>query len=492
MKFLIPFIFLLCVILAVAFIVWCLSSIQALQEKNREIKAKQMTMRNMLNQFMSKLATVDETFEALDILVSSFWEEINCESIGIYVLDQSDDSNKVVLKGAACTAMFPIFDVKSEKERLSAIDNSALEDKIFENPHNRTAHFKSETAIGGKGLLGEVIDSRKPMVIDAREGVPSEKNLPRHVWTMMAIPLTFEGKFIGLMVAVNRRNDMRAFGEHNLEEFQRLAIQAEFSANLILVYKERQKQDRIVQELASYANMQRTLMPKIPKKVNDYRFAVYQAPAMEVSGDFYDYAVLDEHRVLLIVADATGKNLPACLMTSMCYSFVRCLKERFTDVQSFLLDLNRLIQANSNVNQFVTLAALLIDMSINECVLGNAGHTPALIRKANGELLIKKPVGDALGMWPNDDNTVYETIRFPFERGMKICLYSDGINESKNGADELFGDERLRKLFKECDLPPKKTINLILDKVKEFSGDTPQSDDQTVMVISRNLSADEE
>ncbi|MBR6073964.1 MAG: SpoIIE family protein phosphatase [Victivallales bacterium] len=491
MDFLIPFIFLACVVLAVSFILWSLGSIQAFQERTRKIEAKQVTARNTLNQFMSKLATVDETFEAMDILVSSFWEDINCESIGIFVLEESTEP-ETVLRGAACTAMFPIFDTRDGKTHSSTIDNTALEEKVFENPRYRTAHFKSETVVSGKGLLGEVIQTRKPMIIDTRDGQANADIQPRRVWTMMAIPLTFEGKFIGLMVAVNRRDGIRAFNDHDMEEFQQLAIQAEFSANLILVYKERQKQDRIVQELASYAKMQRTLMPKIPKKVGDYRFAAYQAPAMEVSGDFYDYAVLDDHRVLLIVADATGKNLPACLMTSMCSSFVRCLKERFTDVQSFLLDLNRLIQANSNDNQFVTLAALLIDMSINECVLGNAGHTAALIRKADGELLVKKPQGDALGMWPNDDDTVYETIRFPFERGMKICLYSDGINEAKNGADELFGDERLRKLFKECDLPPRKTINMILDKVKEFSGDTPQSDDQTVMVISRSLSADEE
>ena len=491
MDFLIPFIFLACVVLAVSFILWSLGSIQAFQERTRKVEAKQVTARNTLNQFMSKLATVDETFEAMDILVSSFWEDINCESIGIYVLGESTN-DETVLKGTACTAMFPIFGTREEKVSSSTIDNSALEEKVFENPRYRTAHFKSETIVSGKGLLGEMINTRKPMIIDTRDGQMNIDVQPHRVWTMMAIPLTFEGKFIGLMVAVNRRDGIRAFNDHDMEEFQQLAIQAEFSANLILVYKERQKQDRIVQELASYAKMQRTLMPKIPKKVGDYRFAAYQAPAMEVSGDFYDYAVLDDHRVLLIVADATGKNLPACLMTSMCSSFVRCLKERFTDVQSFLLDLNRLIQANSNDNQFVTLAALLIDMSINECVLGNAGHTAALIRKADGELLVKKPQGDALGMWPNDDDTVYETIRFPFERGMKICLYSDGINEAKNGADELFGDERLRKLFKECDLPPRKTINMILDKVKEFSGDTPQSDDQTVMVISRSLSADEE
>jgi serine phosphatase RsbU (regulator of sigma subunit) len=477
--------------LAVSFILWSLGSIQAFQERTRKVEAKQVTARNTLNQFMSKLATVDETFEAMDILVSSFWEDINCESIGIYVLGESTN-DETILKGAACTAMFPIFGTREEKVSSSTIDNSALEEKVFENPRYRTAHFKSETIVSGKGLLGEMIQTRKPMIIDMRDGQTNIDVQPHRVWTMMAIPLTFEGKFIGLMVAVNRRDGIRAFNDHDMEEFQQLAVQAEFSANLILVYKERQKQDRIVQELASYAKMQRTMMPKIPKKVGDYRFAAYQAPAMEVSGDFYDYAVLDDHRVLLIVADATGKNLPACLMTSMCSSFVRCLKERFTDVQSFLLDLNRLIQANSNDNQFVTLAALLIDMSINECVLGNAGHTAALIRKADGELLVKKPQGDALGMWPNDDDTVYETIRFPFERGMKICLYSDGINEAKNGADELFGDERLRKLFKECDLPPRKTINMILDKVKEFSGDTPQSDDQTVMVISRSLSADEE
>ena len=491
MDFLIPFIFLACVVLAVSFILWSLGSIQAFQERTRKVEAKQVTARNTLNQFMSKLATVDETFEAMDILVSSFWEDINCESIGIYVLGESTN-DETILKGAACTAMFPIFGTREEKVSSSTIDNSALEEKVFENPRYRTAHFKSETIVSGKGLLGEMINTRKPMIIDTRDGQMNIDVQPHRVWTMMAIPLTFEGKFIGLMVAVNRRDGIRAFNDHDMEEFQQLAIQAEFSANLILVYKERQKQDRIVQELASYAKMQRTLMPKIPKKVGDYRFAAYQAPAMEVSGDFYDYAVLDDHRVLLIVADATGKNLPACLMTSMCSSFVRCLKERFTDVQSFLLDLNRLIQANSNDNQFVTLAALLIDMSINECVLGNAGHTAALIRKADGELLVKKPQGDALGMWPNDDDTVYETIRFPFERGMKICLYSDGISEAKNGADELFGDERLRNLFKECDLPPRKTINMILDKVKEFSGDTPQSDDQTVMVISRSLSADEE
>ena len=491
MDFLIPFIFLACVVVAVSFILWSLGSIQAFQEKTRNVEAKHVTARNTLNQFMSKLATVDETFEAMDILVSSFWEDINCESIGIYVLDDSSGSGDV-LKGAACTAMFPIFDTREEKAYSSTIDNSALEEKVFENPRYRTAHFKSETVVSGKGLLGEVIKTRKPMIIDTRDEQSKTTAQPHRVWTMMAIPLTFEGKFIGIMVAVNRRDGIRAFSDLDMEEFQRLAVQAEFSANLILVYKERQKQDRIVQELASYAKMQRTLMPKIPKKVGDYRFAAYQAPAMEVSGDFYDYEVLDDHRVLLIVADATGKNLPACLMTSMCSSFVRCLKERFTDVQSFLLDLNRLIQANSNDNQFVTLAALLIDMSINECVLGNAGHTAALIRKADGELIVMKPKGDALGMWPNDDDTVYETIRFPFERGMKIGLYSDGINEAKNGADELFGDERLRNLFKECDLPPRKTINMILDKVKEFSGDTPQSDDQTVMVISRNLSAEEE
>lgn len=491
MDFLIPFIFLACVVVAVSFILWSLGSIQAFQEKTRKVEAKHVTARNTLNQFMSKLATVDETFEAMDILVSSFWEDINCESIGIYVLDDSSGSGDV-LKGAACTAMFPIFDTREEKAYSSTIDNSALEEKVFENPRYRTAHFKSETVVSGKGLLGEVIKTRKPMIIDTRDEQSKTTVQPHRVWTMMAIPLTFEGKFIGIMVAVNRRDGIRAFSDLDMEEFQRLAVQAEFSANLILVYKERQKQDRIVQELASYAKMQRTLMPKIPKKIGDYRFAAYQAPAMEVSGDFYDYEVLDDHRVLLIVADATGKNLPACLMTSMCSSFVRCLKERFTDVQSFLLDLNRLIQANSNDNQFVTLAALLIDMSINECVLGNAGHTAALIRKADGELVVMKPKGDALGMWPNDDDTVYETIRFPFERGMKIGLYSDGINEAKNGADELFGDDRLRNLFKECDLPPRKTINMIIDKVKEFSGDTPQSDDQTLMVISRSLSAEEE
>ena len=114
MDFLIPFIFLACVVLAVSFILWSLGSIQAFQERTRKVEAKQVTARNTLNQFMSKLATVDETFEAMDILVSSFWEDINCESIGIYVLGESTN-DETILKGAACTAMFPIFGTREEK-----------------------------------------------------------------------------------------------------------------------------------------------------------------------------------------------------------------------------------------------------------------------------------------------------------------------------------------------------------------------------------------
>ena len=134
MDFLIPFIFLICVILAVTFILWSLANIQSLQERTREVEAKNVTARNTLNQFMSKLATVDETFEALDILASSFWEEINCESIGIYVLDQSTDSKDIHLKGAACTAMFPIFGIRESKANVQNVANNTLEDKVFENP----------------------------------------------------------------------------------------------------------------------------------------------------------------------------------------------------------------------------------------------------------------------------------------------------------------------------------------------------------------------
>ena len=149
MDFLIPFIFLACVVLAVSFILWSLGSIQAFQERTRKVEAKQVTARNTLNQFMSKLATVDETFEAMDILVSSFWEDINCESIGIFVLEESTEQ-ETVLRGAACTAMFPIFDTRDGKTHSSTIDNTALEEKVFENPRYRTAHFKSETIVSGQ------------------------------------------------------------------------------------------------------------------------------------------------------------------------------------------------------------------------------------------------------------------------------------------------------------------------------------------------------
>lgn len=471
MDFIVPLLFLLVVLFLTTIVTWGVTSIHNLESEKLQIQSRQESHQRTLRLFTEKLATVKETFEALDILASQIWEEINASSVGIYVLDSSVDPALKQVKGAACVGPFPIFSEMS----------IGIEDKIIENSRNRSAHFKKEVIRSGEGLLGEVIDT----MTSANYGRSQQINLPRGIDTMMAVPLTFEGRFIGLIVAVNRKHSTEPYSNNDLEEFEGLSIQAALAASLILVYTERQKQDRIVQELASYSKMQKLLLPSIPSKLGVYRFAAYQTPAMEVSGDFYDFAELDENRVLVIVADAAGKNLPACLMTSMCRSFVRCLNDRFTDVESFLLDLNRLIHAHSDPSQFVTLNALLIDMSKHECKLGCAGHTPLLLRSASGELKVLKPAGHALGMWSNDESTRFEIISFNFEPGMKICLYSDGINESKNRAQELFGDGRFWKLFQECADSPKKTIARIIGEVKKFSEDMPQADDQTLMVISR-------
>ena len=131
--------------------------------------------------------------------------------------------------------------------------------------------------------------------------------------------------------------------------------------DLVHVYAETSRQQRIRQELDFARQLQSSLLPESVPAWDQFAVYAFTKSAKEMNGDFYDFVEIDEDRLLIVLGDACGKGVPACMLTSMTRSFIRSLAENFTDLQSFLKALNKNVYRDSDDERFVTLGCCLLD-----------------------------------------------------------------------------------------------------------------------------------
>jgi sigma-B regulation protein RsbU (phosphoserine phosphatase) len=473
---LVPIAIFLLIVFATGQGLWSLRQMRRLQHNLQHSRMRDEAHRRFINHFIHKLATATEVAEAMSIVVSQVCEDLGAESVGIFV--PLEGTANAVLQGSACTGFFPIFTVKP----------SLLNVKVHENARYRAAYFHAEQLRAGDGPLGQVVISREPLLWnkDPRRNQDDAQFFPREVRSLMALPLMVEQHFVGIICAVNRRRgNINPFTEEDLAYFQEQSSQPALACSLVVVYADRQRQDRIRREVEFCGTMQSSMLPQVPPRWAELAFAVYYQAAFEVSGDSYDFIPIDDDRLLIVVADAAGKGMPACLMSSMSHSFVRGTISHYTTLNEFMLNLNHLIYSNSDDSHYITMNLLLIDRRDYGCEFGCAGHTPLLLRQADGSCQALKPAGPALGMWPNELLDNFETATFTFTPGMAICLFTDGFPEALNKNHEEFGLKQLQKLWRGAPGAPDAVIQHILSTVRHYCGEEPQSDDQTLFVIKR-------
>lgn len=473
---LVPITIFLLIVFAAGQTLWFTRLLRQLQQQLRRSRMRDEGHRRFINQFILKLAAATELSEAMSIVVNQVCEDLRAESVGIFV--PLEGTNNAVLQGSACTGFFPVFTVKP----------SLLNVKVHENARYRAAYFHAEQLRAGDGPLGRIAISREPLLWsgDPLRNKDTAELFPRGVRTLMALPLMVEQHFVGIICAVNRRRgELNPFMEEDLRRFQELSSQAALACSLVVVYADRQRQDRILREVEFCGTMQSSMLPQVPPTWAELSFGVYYRAAFEVSGDSYDFIPVDDDRLLIVVADAAGKGMPACLMSSMSHSFVRGTISHYTTLNEFMLNLNHLIYSNSDDSHFITMNVLLIDRRDYSCKFGCAGHTPMLLRQADGSCRALKPSGPALGMWPNELLDDFETVTFTFEPGMALCLFSDGFPEALNKSHEEFGLKPLQALWQHAPRAPVETVKHMVNAVRRHCGEEPQSDDQTLFVISR-------
>ena len=239
-------------------------------------------------------------------------------------------------------------------------------------------------------------------------------------------------------------------------------------------------------ELDVASKMQQSILPTtFPKLPNCEIFGNMEA-AREVGGDFFDLIALEHGRVGLAIADVSGKGVPAALFMMSSRTLLKgsAIAVTGTKPGEALQEVNGLLEDDNDSMMFVTLFYAIFDPATGEFTYANGGHNPPLIVHADGSSTpLETTDGVALGVMPGIE---YAQSTVTLEMGDAIVMYTDGVSEAMNGEEEEFGMERLEQVFRQ--LPPADATTAtqaVFDAVREFAGDTPQSDDITCLTLLR-------
>ena len=293
------------------------------------------------------------------------------------------------------------------------------------------------------------------------------------------------GEYFGLMprdkeVVVTAMSMHRIEGGKIAEEWSEDNGAAEVAqAHLEQEIRER---ERVEQDLRVARSIQQASLPKKVPELAGWQITPHYQPAREVGGDFYDFHLLPEGRLGLVVGDATGKGVPAALMMSTTCGMLRLAAQGSSSPGQMLRGVNEVLFPNIPSSMFVTCFYAILDPKSGHLIYANAGHDlPYLHRNGDAEELRAR--GMPLGLMPEMSYEEKETI---VHSGEAALLYSDGLVEAHDPEGDMFGVPRLRALVAEHG--EKRSLgDLLLQELYSFAGERwEQEDDITLLTLRRS------
>jgi phosphoserine phosphatase RsbU/P len=245
------------------------------------------------------------------------------------------------------------------------------------------------------------------------------------------------------------------------------------------------EKERIEKELNLAAAIQQKIIPKEMPTIDGYQLAGINIPSREVGGDYYDCIDLNDGRFAFIMADVAGKGISAALLVNTLSAALHSYLEFKLPLTELADKLNKLIYKFSPPDKYITFLIAVLDSNSGNLDVLNAGHNPAFLLRKDGTLEQIDAGGIGLGML--DLGIPYSEQSLSINSGDKLFLYTDGIPEAMNSAEEEYSETRMIDFFKDnSEQPVNEFIKLIVDDVKSFTKEAEQSDDITSMILKRD------
>lgn len=268
--------------------------------------------------------------------------------------------------------------------------------------------------------------------------------------------------------------------------FTHMAGQVEsYMRNLEKVTAEKQ---RIATELDVATNIQMSVLPRLfPPFPERDDFDIYASirPAKEVGGDFYDFYLLDQDHLLFTVSDVSGKGVPAALFMMIAKALLKNQALEGKPLGEVVSTASSQLCEGNEASMFVTSLVMLLDLKARTLTCVNAGHNPPLIRRKGGQFAYVS-MRRSLPMAAME-GVKYREFTLEFNPGDQIFLYTDGVTEALNPAQELYGEQRLLDALNALEdgehMPVKRILDSVMEELDRYADGAPQADDITMLAL---------
>lgn len=246
------------------------------------------------------------------------------------------------------------------------------------------------------------------------------------------------------------------------------------------------EKERIGTELNVAKRIQESMLPSIfPPFPERREFELYASmiPAKQVGGDFYDFFMVDETHIALVMADVSGKGVPAALFMAISKVLLKTSMQSGRGPSETLERVNNQLLEGNDTGLFVTVWIAVIDITTGKGIAANAGHMHPVLRRKDGEYeLIKYRHSPALS---TIEDIPFREHEFELRPGDSLFVYTDGVTEATNAEEELFGEDRLvETLNRNSEVRTAEILPVVKTAIDEFVGDAPQFDDITMMIFN--------
>jgi serine phosphatase RsbU (regulator of sigma subunit) len=318
-----------------------------------------------------------------------------------------------------------------------------------------------------------------------------EQTEGRSIWgqdSVLALPLVARSEIQGIM-SVSHAGPAKQVTQRWISTLQGIAGQAAIAIETDRLLREAAEQERIKQELDVARRIQTSFLPDCCPVVPGWELAVIWRSAREVGGDFYDFIPLppqagQDNRTGVVIADVADKGVPAALYMALSRTLVRTMAIDGRPPSAAVARANDLILADAPSELFVTLFYAILEPGSGKIAYVNAGHMPVLlVRAADGTVEELHTHGMALGVVPGLE---FKEAAAHLDPGDMMILYTDGVIESMDAGQQMFGKERLTRVLRDhrtqSAVQLAETVN---ETIVAFVGDVPQFDDFTLVVAKR-------
>jgi sigma-B regulation protein RsbU (phosphoserine phosphatase) len=331
----------------------------------------------------------------------------------------------------------------------------------------------------GEGLIGHVAVSGKPFTSPDVRKEPRYINARARTRSEMVAPIISNNEVIGVFDLES--DELNAYAKDDLEVLGMLASQVAIIIEKVMLHDSLIEKQRLETQLEVARQVQLELLPARDPQLEGFDISAYNFPTEEVSGDYYDWVRIYDDQIGIVIADVSGKGVPAALLMAFLRASLRAATHIGYAPHISMSKVNYLLWESIERNQFVTAFYGILDATNRTIAYSNAGHNPPFLMEADGTAHFEERGGVPLGMFR--DTRYYEFFA-TIEPGQVLVLYTDGATEAMNPARDEYGRDRLVEAVRQSrHLSAREMIDFIHHDVLNWTEGLGATDDVTFFIV---------